>query len=86
VGHVLVFGAIQRVFPEFFPSPFTEARQNLFQLYESTEFTQVTFQEGFPEKFQRAIEAIIYIIVTFGKTVGTKIGLIDETEGNGSDS
>eukprot|EP00588_Corethron_pennatum_P012746 CAMPEP_0194269052 /NCGR_PEP_ID=MMETSP0169-20130528/3277_1 /TAXON_ID=218684 /ORGANISM="Corethron pennatum, Strain L29A3" /LENGTH=676 /DNA_ID=CAMNT_0039010557 /DNA_START=93 /DNA_END=2123 /DNA_ORIENTATION=- len=86
VGHVLIFGAIQRVFPEFFPSPFTEARQNLFQLYESTEFTQVTFQEGFPEKFQRVFEAIIYIIVTFGKTVGTKIGLIDEIEGNGSDS
>jgi len=31
IGHVLVFGAIQRVFPEFFPSCFTESRQNLLQ-------------------------------------------------------
>lgn len=29
IGHVLVFGAIQRVFPDFFPSCFTERRQNL---------------------------------------------------------
>lgn len=47
VGHVLVFGAIQRFFPDFFPSCFTEQRQNLLQLYETTEFSEVTIKESF---------------------------------------
>jgi predicted DNA-binding protein YlxM (UPF0122 family) len=46
VGHVLVFGAIQRVFPDFFPSCFTERRQNLLQLYESAEYSEVTIDES----------------------------------------
>lgn len=29
VGHVLVFSLIQRIFPDFFPSTFTDRRQNL---------------------------------------------------------
>jgi len=33
IGHVLVFSFIQRYLPEFFPSVFTEKRQNLRQLY-----------------------------------------------------
>jgi len=33
VGHVLVFGSIQKFFPEFFPSFFTTKRQNLRRLY-----------------------------------------------------
>ncbi|KAJ8603286.1 hypothetical protein CTAYLR_006953 [Chrysophaeum taylorii] len=37
IGHVLVFGAIQRFFPEFFPSCYTERRQNLVRLYSSAE-------------------------------------------------
>jgi len=41
VGHVFVFGAIQRFFPEFFPSCFTESRQNLLLLFESTEFEEL---------------------------------------------
>lgn len=45
VGHVLVFGAIQRFFPEFFPSCFTEQRQNLLQLYENAEYTEYTINE-----------------------------------------
>ena len=32
IGHVMVFGAIQRFFPDFFPSCFTEQRQNLLQV------------------------------------------------------
>ena len=32
VGHVFVFGAIQRFFPDFFPSCYTERRQNLVSL------------------------------------------------------
>jgi hypothetical protein len=46
VGHVLIFGAIQRFFPGFFPSCFTEQRQNLLQLYETTEFSEVTIKEN----------------------------------------
>lgn len=45
VGHVLVFGAIQRFFPEFFPTCFTEQRQNLLQLYENAEYTEFTINE-----------------------------------------
>lgn len=46
VGHVLVFGAIQRYYPDFFPSCFTESRQNLFMLYESTEYSEFTIDEN----------------------------------------
>jgi hypothetical protein len=46
VGHVLVFTAIQRFFPEFFPSCFTEQRQNLLQLYETAEYTEFTINES----------------------------------------
>lgn len=34
VGHVLVFGFIQKYFPGFFPSQFTSKRQELFQKFE----------------------------------------------------
>lgn len=46
VGHVLVFGAIQRFFPDFFPSCFTEQRQNLLQLYESAEYSEFSIKEN----------------------------------------
>jgi hypothetical protein len=45
IGHVLVFGAIQRFFPDFFPSCFTEQRQNLLQLYENAEYSELTINE-----------------------------------------
>eukprot|EP00968_Pinguiococcus_pyrenoidosus_P005802 scaffold379_cov235-Pinguiococcus_pyrenoidosus.AAC.17 len=35
VGHVLVFSFIQRFFPDFFPSCYTDRRQNLLKIYES---------------------------------------------------
>lgn len=41
VGHVFVFGAIQRFFPDFFPSCYTERRQNLVKLYASAELDQL---------------------------------------------
>eukprot|EP01041_Mallomonas_annulata_P006310 gene6310-12768_t len=37
VGHVLVFSFIQRYFPDFFPSCYTEKRQNLWRLYSEIE-------------------------------------------------
>jgi hypothetical protein len=46
VGHVLVFGAIQRFFPDFFPSCFTEQRQNLLQLYQNAEYTEFSIEEN----------------------------------------
>jgi len=63
IGHVLVFGAIQRFFPDFFPSCFTERRQNLLQLYESTEYSEITIQENAQQKLLRAIDALKVITV-----------------------
>ena len=37
IGHVLVFSFIQRYFPDFFPSCYTEKRQNLKRLYSEIE-------------------------------------------------
>jgi len=60
IGHVLVFGAIQRVFPDFFPSCFTETRQNLLELYESTEYTEVVIKETWQEQVTRALQAGLF--------------------------
>jgi len=62
VGHVLVFGAIQRFFPGFFPSCFTEQRQNLLQLYETTEFSEVTIKENLQERLNRFFEALAFSV------------------------
>jgi len=62
VGHVLIFGAIQRFFPDFFPSCFTEQRQNLLQLYETTEFSEVTIKETLQERLNRFLEAFAFFI------------------------
>jgi hypothetical protein len=51
IGHVLVFGAIQRFFPDFFPSCFTEQRQNLLQLYENAEYSEYTINETLNVRF-----------------------------------
>jgi hypothetical protein len=52
VGHVLVFGAIQRFFPGFFPSCFTEQRQNLLQLYENAEYSEFTINENWQVRME----------------------------------
>mmetsp|Transcript_69105 Transcript_69105/g.184151 ORF Transcript_69105/g.184151 Transcript_69105/m.184151 type:complete len:246 (-) Transcript_69105:64-801(-) len=36
-GHVLIFSFIQRFFPDFFPSPFTDRRQRLQRMYQALE-------------------------------------------------
>jgi hypothetical protein len=69
IGHVLVFGAIQRFFPDFFPSCFTESRQNLLSLYESAEFSAYTIEENWQQKLTRATEAAGYAIVDNAKKV-----------------
>jgi hypothetical protein len=54
VGHVLVFGAIQRFFPDFFPSCFTESRQNLLNLFEQSNYQTINLEEGGRERVLRA--------------------------------
>jgi len=73
VGHVLVFGAIQRFFPDFFPSCFTEQRQNLLQLYETAEYSEFTIKENFKEKLARLSEAIIYFMANASRALYLKI-------------
>lgn len=64
IGHVLVFGAIQRFFPDFFPSCFTEQRQNLLELYENAEYSEVMIKENWQEKFVRILEAVGFFVVS----------------------
>ena len=45
IGHVLVFSFIQRFFPDFFPSCYTEKRLNLRKLYSEIEYKQADFGE-----------------------------------------
>ncbi|CAE7536786.1 unnamed protein product [Symbiodinium natans] len=48
VGHVLVFSFIQKNFPEFFPSAFTEHRQNAIKIYRDIVQLGRKVYEGFP--------------------------------------
>eukprot|EP00904_Undaria_pinnatifida_P010440 jgi/Undpi1/6526/HiC_scaffold_20.g09005.m1 len=47
VGHVLVFSFIQRFFPDFFPSTYTDRRQNLLKMYTEVE-KKVDWEEADP--------------------------------------
>jgi hypothetical protein len=85
VGHVLVFGAIQRFFPDFFPSCFTERRQNLLALYETTEFSEFTIDENWKEKLVRISEATAYRVADSAKKLykyilGLRAKATDEDE------
>lgn len=84
IGHVLVFGAIQRVFPDFFPSCFTEQRQNLLQLYETTEFSEVTIKENFSERLNRFFEALTFFIVNKTRNAYRQLTntYVEETDDN----
>jgi len=77
IGHVLVFGAIQRVFPDFFPSCFTERRQNLLELYESTEYSAVTIDETWQEKLIRLSKAFGFLTSQLGNKVYASISGIE---------
>lgn len=70
---MLVFGAIQRFFPDFFPSCFTESRQNLLNLYESTEYTEVTIDETWNEKLARVGGAIGFLLTNSAKNLVSSI-------------
>lgn len=72
----MVFGAIQRFFPDFFPSCFTERRQNLLSLYESTEYTEVTIDESWNEKLARVGSAFGFFITS------SFLNLVSKLSGN----
>jgi hypothetical protein len=74
IGHVLIFGAIQRFYPDFFPTCFTERRQNLLSLYESTEFSEFTIEENWQEKSIRILEAAGFVIVDNTKKLFSQLG------------
>jgi len=80
VGHALVFGAIQRFFPDFFPSPFTDRRQNLLALYESTEYSELTIDENWREKLIRILEAAGFFIVDNTKKFYVQLSDRDESK------
>lgn len=85
IGHVLVFGAIQRVFPDFFPSCFTEARQNLLELYESTEYTEVVIKETWQEQVTRALQASLFNLGDAAKkALGSASGNSTEDDDDGN--
>lgn len=73
VGHVFVFGAIQRFYPDFFPTCFSERRQNLLLLYESTEYSELTIDENWKEKIVRASEAFAFIVADSLRKLYSKI-------------
>lgn len=75
----MVFGAIQRFFPDFFPSCFTESRQNLLSLYESTEYTEVTIDESWNEKVARLTKAVGFFITS------TFLNLVSKLTNNTAD-
>lgn len=79
-GHALVFGAIQKFFPEFFPSSFTERRQNLLSLYETTEFTKVTIDENWNEKVKRIYEAAVFFVTDNTKKIYKEITNAKDSE------
>jgi hypothetical protein len=86
VGHVLVFGAIQRYYPNFFPSCFTEQRQNLLQLYENAEYSDFTIQENLKEKLARLSEAVLYSVANTSKALYVKVSeMIVEKKGEEPD-
>jgi hypothetical protein len=63
VGHVLVFGFIQRYFPQLFPSQFTSRRQELMQKYEELKEQLAVAEEAADaanesEALRRAVAAV----------------------------
>ena len=74
IGHVIVFGAIQRVFPDFFPSCFTERRQNLLELYESTEYSAVVINETWQQKLIRISQALKVLAIKSLTKLYTSLG------------
>jgi len=54
IGHVLVFGFLQRYFPGFFPSQFTSRRQELMMRYEALRRELIAAQEASMQEAEAA--------------------------------
>lgn len=83
IGHVLVFGAIQRVFPDFFPSCFTERRQNLLGKKEKNFLVLDIFELEFLTSWYRQselYESTEYSAVTIDETWQVSICLYFECQ------
>jgi len=81
IGHVFVFGAIQRFFPDFFPSCFTERRQNLLQLFEQSEFQKIEIDENLLQQVNRAIVGFFTLIAVSAKDA--IVGVVGGGKGGG---
>lgn len=66
VGHVLVFSFIQRFFPDFFPSCYTEKRLNLRKLYAEIERKNDLDILGEAEQAFPIVRTMMSMLVTFG--------------------
>jgi len=58
LGHVLVFTFIQRFFPDFFPSAFTESRQQIMSMYSSITTPAAGTAASFGAPFEGASTAV----------------------------
>lgn len=85
IGHVMVFGAIQRFFPEFFPTAFTERRQNLLSLYEATEYSEITIEENWQEQLVRLTQAWWFLVVDNTKKTLGQVKTTTSGDDNDSD-
>lgn len=82
----MVFGAIQRFFPDFFPSCFTERRQNLLSLYESTEYTEMTIDETWQEKLARLSSATGFFVTSSFLNLMSKLKPANEGPQDGDET
>jgi hypothetical protein len=69
VGHVLVFSFIQRFFPDFFPSCYTEKRLNLRKLYAEIERKSDLDILGEAEQSFPVVRTMMSMMVTLGIAV-----------------
>ena len=83
---MLVFGAIQRFFPDFFPSCFTEQRQNLLQLYETAEYSEFKINETFNQKITRLALAAVYFIAKVSRGLAVRISGLVIDDGSSSET
>lgn len=77
VGHVLIFGFIQRYFPGFFPSQFTSRRQDLMIKYEElkrqlTEAQIKAEEENDEIEFRKMAAAAEAILAQTGREMGAR--------------
>ncbi len=85
VGHVLVFGFIQRYFPGFFPSQFSARRQEIMMRYEQLQQELQSAQERAVEEAEEAelAQAAAAVARLTAPRLATAGGGVFETKGVG---